>query len=498
MEPVNPAPAKFGHDEWVAQVDKRRAGPSGLGGRLLERWNALPISWRFVGLLAIGALIPVFVHNDYYLRVLGTLWLFGALAVGLNVVVGYAGLLDLGFVAFYGLGAYIYGLLSSGQFHQHWPSWAALLAVGVLSVLAGLLLGSPSLRLSGDYLAIVTLGFGLVFLQLATSLDRVNVPGLATPINVTGGSNGLINLDQLSFFGFALTTVTHYYYALLVWLGVVLLVIFRVNQSRFGRAWRAMREDPLAAEVMGMPTNRLKLFAFACGAGIAGISGAIFAAWQHGIFPNNFDTNALINLYAIVVLGGVGSLPGMVAGAGILSVVPELLRSPELARVMFYGALTLALLLAVRPRRNGLLILAGVVALGIILRVLAQAVAPGFLSAPTIQVAAVSVSSGFERASQAFGILIQRWILLPKDPLLAGNLAFVLLVPALLGWARMRPGRWKPVLLVPLVYLLAFVWETRLSAEPAITRLLLIGSLLVVLMIFRPQGMFGSRRVEIV
>jgi hypothetical protein len=113
-------------------------------------------------------------------------------------------------------------------------------------------------------------------------------------------------------------------------------------------------------------------------------------------------------------------------------------------------------------------------------------------------VAAVSVSSGFERAAQAFGILIQRWILLPTNPLLAGNLAFVLLVPAMLGWARMRPGRWKPILLAPLLYLLTFVWETRLSAEPAITRLLLIGTLLVTLMIFRPHGLLGSRRVEIV
>src|SRR6185369_9766789 len=141
---------------------------------------------------------------------------------------------------------------------------------------------------------------------------------------------------------------------------------------------------------------------------------------------------------------------------------------------------------------------AGVIVLGVVLRLLVQTAAPGVLSAPTIQIAAGSVSSGFERASQAFGILIQKWILLPKDPLLVGNLAFVLLVPALLGWARLRPGRGKLVLLVPLLYLLTFVWETRLSAEPAITRLLLIGSLLVVLMIFRPHGLFGSRRVEIV
>jgi branched-chain amino acid transport system permease protein len=489
---------KFGHDEWVAKVDSRRAGPSGWAGRLLARWNALPVSWRCLGLLCVGALIPLITHNDYYVRVAGTVWLFAALAIGLNVVVGYAGLLDLGFVAFYGLGAYAYALMSSGKFNLHWPSWAALLFVGALGVAFGLLLGSPSLRLSGDYLAIVTLGFGLVFVQLGLTLDRVHIPGRDTPLDVTGGSNGLINLDQLKFFGFSLTTVTHYYYALLIWLALVLLVIFRLNQSRFGRAWRAMREDPLAAEVMGMPTNRLKLFAFACGAAVAGITGGIFAAWQHSVFPDNFDTNTLINLYAMVVLGGVGSLPGMVIGASVLTVVPELLRSPDLARVAYYATLVLALLLTVRPRRNGLLVLVGVIGLGMLLRLVVRGVAPGLLSPPTIRIAAVSVSSGFERASQAFGILVQRWILLPANPLWVGNLAFVLLIPALLGWARMRPRRWKIILLIPLMYLLTFVWETRLSAEPAITRLLLIGSLLVGLMIFRPQGLFGSHRVEIV
>ncbi len=498
MNPPENGPTKFGHDEWVAQIDTRRAGPSGLAGRLITGWIALPIGWRFLALLAAGVLIPLLTRNDYYLRVVGTVWLFATLAVGLNVVIGYAGLLDLGFVAFYGLGAYAFALLSSGKFGVHWPSWAALLFIGGLSILFGLLLGSPSLRLSGDYLAIVTLGFGLVFVQLGLTLDRVSLPGRNTALDITGGSNGLINLDPLKFFGFSLTSVTHYYYALLIWLAVVLIVIYRLNQSRFGRAWRAMREDPLAAEAMGMPTKQLKLFAFACGAAVAGITGGIFAAWQHSVFPNNFDTDSLISLYAMVVLGGVGSLPGVVVGAGVLTVVPELLRSPELSRVVFYAGLALALVFLVRPRRQGVIVLASVIVLGMVLRLGVQSVAPGWLSPPTIQIAAASISSGFERAAQAFGIVIQKWILLPKVPLLAGNLAFALLIPALLGWARMAPGRWKPILLVPLLYLLTFVWETRLSAEPAITRLLLIGSLLVTLMIFRPHGLFGTRRVEIV
>jgi ABC-type branched-subunit amino acid transport system permease subunit len=507
-EPEAPAD-KLGHDEWVAQVNSRRVEPTGLTRQLLARWGALPISWRFLGLLAMGAVIPLLTHNDYYIRVAGTVWLFAALAVGLNVVVGYAGLLDLGFVAFYGLGAYAYALLSSGKFNIHWPSWVTLLFIGGLGLAFGLLLGSPSLRLLGDYLAIVTLGFGLVFVQLGLTLDRVSVPWSNSPLDITGGSNGLINLDPLRFFGltfgeplklgrFAFSTVALYFYALLIWLAVVLLVVYRLNRSRIGRAWRAMREDPLAAEAMGMPTKQLKLFAFACGAAVAGVTGGIFAAWQHSVFPNNFDTDTLINLYAMVVLGGVGSLPGVVVGAGILAVVPELLRSPELSRVVFYASLMLALVFLVRPRRNGVAVLIGVIGLGLVLRLVVQTTAPGLLSPPTIKVAAVSISSSFERAAQAFGIVIQRWILLPKDPLLPGNLAFVILIPALLGWARMPPGRWKPILLAPLLYLLIFVWETRLAAEPAITRLLLIGSLLVVLMIFRPQGLLGAKRVEIV
>lgn len=500
---------QFGRDEWVAQVEQRRAAPTGWVGRLLARWNALPLGWRFLGVLAAFAVVPLLTSSDYLIRVAGTVCLFAALALGLNVVVGFAGLLDLGFVAFYGLGAYAYALLSSGKFNNHWPSWASLLFIGLLSLAFGVLLGLPSLRLLGDYLAIVTLGFGLVFVQLAITMDRVEVPWHAGPIDLTGGSNGLINLDPLRLFGlsfgaplrlfgFEFSSVALYFYALLIWLGVVLLLVYRLNQSRIGRAWRAMREDPLAAEVMGMPTRRLKLLAFACGSAIAGISGGIFAAWQHSVFPLNFSTDLLISLYAMVVLGGLGSLPGVVIGAGILAVVPELLRSPELARVAFYGAVVLGVLLLLRPRRNGLIVLGSVIVLGFILRLGVQALSPGLLSPPTITVAAASISTAFDRAAQSFGIYVQKWILLPANPTPPGNFAFLVLIPVLLGWARMKPGRLKIGLLVPLLYLLVFVWETRLAEEPAVTRLLLVGTLLVVLMIVRPQGLFGAKRVEVV
>ncbi|MBI3361689.1 MAG: branched-chain amino acid ABC transporter permease [Chloroflexi bacterium] len=489
---------QFGRDEWVSQIDQRRAGPAGLAGKIVARWNAIPLHWRFIGIIAVAALVPFITSNDYIIRVAGTVCLFAILALGLNVVVGYAGLLDLGFVAFYGLGAYAYALLSSGKFNVHWPSWISLIFICVLSIAFGVLLGLPSLRLLGDYLAIVTLGFGLVFVQLGLTLDRVEVPWHKGPIDVTGGSNGLINLDRLRFFGFELVTVTHYYYILLALLVLILLVLYRLNESRIGRAWRAMREDPLATEMMGMPTKRLKLLAFATGSAIAGVTGGIFAAWQHSVFPNNFGTDALITIYAMVVLGGVGSLPGVLLGASLLAIVPELLRSPELARLTYYGGVALGLLILVRPRRNGLAVLAAVVGLGLTLRLIVQSAWPDLVAPPTVAVAAESVSNAFDRAVQAFGVIVQKWIILPPDPKLIGNLAFAFLLPALLAWTRMKASRLKLILLVPLLYLLSFVWETRLVAEPAVTRLLLIGALLVMLMIFRPQGLLGSKRVEII
>jgi branched-chain amino acid transport system permease protein len=463
----------------------------------LSRWNAIPLVWRYAIVLGLMALVPLLTDNEYFVRILGNVCMFAALAVALNVVVGYAGLLDLGFVAFFGLGAYGYGLLASPQLGLHLPSVLALIAVAVLSALFGLLLGSPSLRLLGDYLAIVTLGFGLIFVQLTNTLDKIEIPGREDTFNLTGGANGLLKIDPLGLFGYTLTTVTQYFYVFLAWLIVVLIVVYRLNQSRLGRAWRSMGEDALAAEVMGMPTRRLKLLAFAVGSAIAGVTGGLFAAWQGSAFPQNFGSDVLINLYAMMVLGGIGNLAGAVLGASVLSIVPEILRNPELIRMVFYLGLVIGLLL-LRPRRNGLLLLAGVFVFGLAVRLIVQAVAPDLVAAPSLKVASESVSTVFERFGQQFGILTQQWILLLKEPQLAGNLAFVALIPAVLGLARLKPGPLKLAATAPVLYLLAFVWEARLTAEPAVTRLLLVGMLLVLMMIFRPNGLLGRRRIEIV
>jgi branched-chain amino acid transport system permease protein len=477
---------KIGQDEWVAQVEGRRAQRHGPLGRLIARLEAVN-PFLLAGLLvAAAALAPLVTSNEYVIRTAGNICLFALLALGLNVVVGYAGLLDLGYVAFYGIGGYGYAMLSSGQFGVHLPTWVAVPLVVAITALAGLLLGSPSLRLSGDYLAIVTLGFAQIFVLLTNTLDRVAAPWAAEPLNITGGPNGITQIDPIHLFGWRLSSVSHYFYLLLATLAVTLLVLRNINQSRVGRAWRALREDTLAAEAMGMPVRRLKLLAFAIGAAIAGLSGAIFAAWQTVIFPSNFDVALLITLYAMVVLGGVGSLPGAVAGAFLLAVIPELLRGPDTARLLFYGGTIATTLLLTRPRRRGLALLACVIALGFLVKLVATGLWPGLFGPP-----AAPIESGL-------GALAQRWLIFPRNPTLVGNILFVTVIALLMAASRLRRPNARFALLAPTLYLLAFVWETRLAAEPSVTRLLFFGAILVLLMTYRPHGLFGKPRVEVV
>jgi branched-chain amino acid transport system permease protein len=221
----------------------------GLTG-LIERISARLPAWAWViVLVAVASSLPFLTSNTFAIRVAGNVALLATLALGLNVIVGYAGLLDLGYVAFYGVGAYTYAYLSSDFSGVHLPTPVTLVIVVVVSAFFGFLLGLPSLRLIGDYLAIVTLGFGLVFEQLMTSLTRVTLPGREGTLNLTGGPNGIPNLDQLSLFGFNASSVVDYYYVTLILLALVMLVIFHLYKSRIGRAWSALREDDLAAEV---------------------------------------------------------------------------------------------------------------------------------------------------------------------------------------------------------------------------------------------------------
>jgi branched-chain amino acid transport system permease protein len=470
--------AKVGVDEWVEQSADRREAYSGLSAPLRTALDRIPPAAKLGTFALLAALVPLLVSSDYVVRVGVNTLLLALLALGLNVVVGWAGLLDLGYIAFYGFGAYAYALLSSEQIGVHLPTIPAVLIVIVACALLGLLLGLPSRRLLGDYLAIVTLFFGQVFVELVLNLDRVRLPGADEPIALTGGTNGIPGVDPMVLFGFELEQNEHYYWLALGTTVLVAVVLHRMNESRTGRAWRAVREDPLAAEFMTIPVNRVKLVAFAVGAAIAGLAGSVFAAVQIGVFPANFETSFLILIYAAVILGGAGSLAGAVLGAVVVSVALELLRDPTQASVVFYGLLLVTLVARLRPPWRLGAVLGGLVALGLVL-------------------GAVLGDHGSVRAEGWLADVLNAVLVLPEDPSRAlGNWLFLALIAGGLAWSR-APEPARTVLLVPLLHLAALAWELRLVAEPAITRQLLLGLLLVVLMNARPQGLLGRARVEV-
>jgi branched-chain amino acid transport system permease protein len=306
------------------------------------------VSWRKPNRLVLYGIIAVFLiiaphimPDNYWLRIYTMTGLWIMLALGLNVVVGFAGLLDLAFVAFFGIGGYTFALLSSNQFDIHLPFFLVLPLAAVFTMGVGMALGSTSLRLKGDYLAIVTLAFAQIFKLLLLNLD--------TPINITGGVNGIYSFDPITIFGFKIISPVAYAY--LIWFAAFIVTVcaFRIKRSRIGRGWEALREDELAAEAMGVNTTWMKLMAFAGGALVAGASGALFASFQDSVFPNNFDFPQLVIVYCMVILGGLGNVTGVILGAVILSILPEFLREYGAYRMMSYG-LILIILMALRPQ----------------------------------------------------------------------------------------------------------------------------------------------------
>ena len=292
------------------------------------------------GLLIMPLLLQGF--GNAWVRIADMALLNVLLALGLNIVVGYAGLLDLGYVAFFAIGAYMFGLLASPHLSATFPLYAAMfpdglhtplwLAIPLSAALAGVfgvLLGAPTLRLRGDYLAIVTLGFGEIIRVFLNNLDH--------PYNITNGPKGLGQIDSFKFFGmdlgkklsvggFELASVTLYYYLFLVLVVVSVVICHRLELSRIGRAWMAIREDETAAKAMGINTRNLKLLAFGMGATFGGVSGAMFAAFQGFISPESFSLMESVMIVAMVVLGGIGHLPGVILGAVLLAALPEVLR----------------------------------------------------------------------------------------------------------------------------------------------------------------------------
>jgi branched-chain amino acid transport system permease protein len=343
--------------------------------------------------LTVGVITAIFViaapmiigalGGNYWVRVLDFAMLYVMLALGLNVVVGFAGLLDLGYIAFYAIGAYTTALLSSPHLSTqfawiahlaphglHTPFWIIVPIAMALAAMFGVLLGAPTLRLRGDYLAIVTLGFGEIVRIFMNNLDR--------PVNITNGPQGITGIDPVqvggfslaqthSFLGFQFTTVYMYYYLFVLCALLVIWVCTRLQHSRIGRAWAAIREDEIAAKAMGINTRNIKLLAFAMGASFGGLSGAMFGGFQGFVSPESFTFWESVVVLACVVLGGMGHLPGVILGAVLLSVFPEFLRSTmgplqnmifgheivdtEVIRQLLYG---LAMVLIMLYRSEGL------------------------------------------------------------------------------------------------------------------------------------------------
>jgi len=293
-----------------------------------------------IALIALPLVLQGF--GNAWVRIADMALLYVLLALGLNIVVGYAGLLDLGYVAFFAIGAYMYGLMSSPQLTDsfeyiakafptglHTPLWVVVPLGAGLAGLFGVLLGAPTLRLRGDYLAIVTLGFGEII--------RVFMNNLDAPVNITNGPKGINQIDSLHFFGmdlgkklmvgdFEIASVSMYYYLFLALVVFSIVICHNLASSRVGRAWMAIREDEIAAKAMGINTRNTKLLAFGMGATFGGVSGVMFASFQGFISPESFTLMESVMIVAMVVLGGVGHLPGVILGAVLLSALPEVLR----------------------------------------------------------------------------------------------------------------------------------------------------------------------------
>ena len=290
------------------------------------------------------AVLPLLLQGvgHAWVRILDVALLYILLALGLNIVVGFAGLLDLGYIAFYAVGAYLFALLASPHLTENLPAIAAMFPQGLhtpiwlviplgagVAALAGVLLGAPTLKLRGDYLAIVTLGFGEII--------RVFLNNLNAPVNLTNGPKGVDRIDPLVFLGvslgepwtvmgFTLPPVTLHYYLFLALVVLAVVMSLRLNDSRVGRAWRAIREDETAAKAMGLNTRNLKLLAFGLGATFGGVAGVLFASFQGFVSPESFSLQESIMVVAMVVLGGLGHVPGVILGAFLLAALPEVLR----------------------------------------------------------------------------------------------------------------------------------------------------------------------------
>ena len=300
------------------------------------------LNWILGGIALLVLPLVLQYFGNAWVRIADLALLYVLLALGLNIVVGYAGLLDLGYVAFYAVGAYLFALMASPHLADNFAAFAAMFPNGLhtslwlviplaalVAAIFGAVLGAPTLKLRGDYLAIVTLGFGEIIRIFLNNLDH--------PVNLTNGPKGIGQIDsvkifgldlgkRLELFGFDINSVTLYYYLFLVLVVVSVIICYRLQDSRIGRAWMAIREDEIAAKAMGINTRNMKLLAFGMGASFGGVSGAMFGAFQGFVSPESFSLMESVMIVAMVVLGGIGHIPGVILGAVLLSALPEVLR----------------------------------------------------------------------------------------------------------------------------------------------------------------------------
>ena len=293
------------------------------------------IKKRLLSFLLLLLIVIPLLLNNYHIDVLTIAGIYVVLALGLNIVVGLAGLLDLGYIAFYAVGAYSYGILNTEFGIAFWP---ALIIGALLSALCGTMLGIITLRLRGDYLAIVTLGFLMIVHLILNNWDEL-----------THGPNGILGIDPPAIGGFTLTSPIHFYYLILVLAIIAIFVINRINNSRIGRAWIALREDETAASAMGINVTNMKILAFALGASWAGLAGVFFAGRYAFISPESFTFFETVLVLSMVVLGGMGSITGVIIGAALLIILPEVFRGFQDYRMLAFGG-AMALMMIFRPQ----------------------------------------------------------------------------------------------------------------------------------------------------
>ncbi len=471
---------RIGVDEWVSQADERREAGAGWR-RARARLDARLGWWQRLALVTLAGLVfGLITHNVNLLTVGFNSLLYAMLSLGLNIAVGWSGLLDLGYIAFFGFGAYGYALFSSTAFGTggtggaHLAAYESIPIVLIAAGVLGVVIGLVALRVGGDYLAIVTLFVGQAFVEIVNNVD----PG------TLGGVNGIFSIDSIHGFGAQLTTPQGYYFLVLVMTAVLAGILHLLDTSRTGRAWRAVRDDPLAAEAMTIPVNKVKVMAFSFSAMVGALAGTLFAAEQTSVFPTNFTSTILILIYACLILGGAGSIAGAIAGGILVTVMQQMLSSPTDAAYLFYGLVLVALIALVRPWRHLFAVLAGIVALGFVAHAIVGAISSS-------AVAGAPGSSGW------IGSSLGDYVIVPSQPAGYGNVLYVVLICAVIALVRLDGAR-RLLLLVPTVYVAICCWESRLIVNPAITTQIMLGVILIVTMAARPYGLLGTRRVEMI